>query len=291
MTERTSESGVFEHQADFAGLRVVSFESRRATDLVRLVERYGGVCSSAPSMREVPLEAPDELRELVDRLREGRVDWMLFLTGVGARALARSVAPFCPQEELVALLAATAVMVRGPKPTSVMKEWKVPVALAAPEPNTWREVLSALDGVPGGLTGKRVAVQEYGVPNPRLYEGLRARGAEVLSVPVYRWAPPEDMGPLHAAISAIARREIDVVLFTSASQVSSVLSAARAGGSEEALAMGLKSVVLASIGPVCSEALREHGLEPDLEPTHPKMGHLIKETAQRASAILRSKAP
>ena len=127
---------------------MASFESRRATDIVRLVERYGGACLSAPSMREVPLEAPTETRELVERLRQGRVDLMLFLTGVGARALAKAVAPYCPHEELVRLLTDTAVMVRGPKPTAVMKEWHVPIALVAPEPNTWREVLAALDGAP-----------------------------------------------------------------------------------------------------------------------------------------------
>jgi uroporphyrinogen-III synthase len=171
-----------------------------------------------------------------------------------------------------------------------MKEWKVPVALAAPEPHTWREVLAALDAVPGALTGKRIALQEYGVASPRLSEGLRARGADIFSVPVYRWAPPEDMGPLHAAIAAIAKREVQVVLFTSASQLSSVFAAARAQGTEEPLVAGLESAVLASIGPVCSEALREHGLEPDVEPTHPKMGHLVKETAQAASAILREKS-
>jgi uroporphyrinogen-III synthase len=290
MTGRITESGVFEHHADFGGMRVVSFESRRAAEIVRLVERYGGACLSAPSMREVALEAPAEARELVERLRHGQVDVMLFLTGVGARALARTVAPFCPHEELVALLAATAVMVRGPKPTAVMKEWKVPIALAAPEPNTWREVLATLDAVPGGLMGKRVTVQEYGVASPRLSEGLRARGADVFSVPVYRWAPPEDMEPLHAAIAAISKRDVQVVLFTSASQLSGVFAAARAQGTEKALVDGLERAVIASIGPVCSEALREHGLEPDVEPSHPKMGHLIKETAQAASAILRGKS-
>lgn len=291
MTERVTDDSVLAHHAHFGSLRVVSFESRRATDIVRLVERYGGACLSAPSMREVPLEAPPETRELVERLRHGRVDLMLFLTGVGARALAKAVAPYCPHEEFVGLLTATGVMVRGPKPTVVMKEWNVPIALIAPEPNTWREVLAALDGAPGDLRGKRIAVQEYGIPNPKLYEGLRARGAEVFTVPVYRWAPPENMGPLHIAIAAISRREIQVALFTSANQVYSVFAAARAEGSEEPFAKGLKRAVLASIGPVCSEALREHGLKPDIEPTHTKMGHLIKEAAERASAILRSKAP
>lgn len=220
--------------------------------------------------------------------------WLASRTGVqrtscGTRALAKAVAPYCPHEELVGLLRATAVMVRGPKPTAVLKEWHVPITLVAPEPNTWREILAALDGAPGDLRGKRIAVQEYGIPNPRLNEGLRTRGAEVFTVPVYRWAAPEDMGPLHVAISAISRRELQVALFTSANQVYSVFAAARAEGSEEPFLKGLKSTVLASIGPVCSEALRAHGLEPDLEPRHPKMGHLVKEAAERASAILRGK--
>src|SRR6202035_2860637 len=106
------------------------------------------------------------------------------------------------------------VVARGPKPVAVLREWNVPVTVAVPEPNTWREMLAAIKDRPE----KRIAVQEYGRPSPELIEGLRKRGANVTSVPVYRWALPEDCGPLRQAVSRLAAGEFDVVMFTTSVQ-------------------------------------------------------------------------
>jgi len=165
------------------------------------------------------------------------------------------------------------------------------VAVAAPEPNTWREVLRALDenaaAVP--LKGRRVAVQEYGVTNSDLLDGLRKRGALVTSVPVYEWALPEDTGPLRAAIVALARNEIDVVLFTTATQADHLLQIAAEMKREDSVRLALSRIVVASIGPTTSERLREHGIEPDMEPSHPRMGFLVSEAAERSAGILQKK--
>lgn len=236
-------------------------------------------------MREVPLAASPEALELVARLRAGTIDLVVLLTGVGTRALATVVEPVAPREELVALLSRVAVIPRGPKPVAVLKEWKVPIAATVPEPNTWRELLATIDERIGDLRGKTVAVQEYGVPNARLYGGLSERGASVLAVPVYRWAAPEDPGPLRAALDALVRGELDVALFTSANQVYSVLGVANERGIAEAVRESLGRMVVASVGPVCSEALAAHGIAVDVEPSHPKMGHLVQETAERAGEI------
>ena len=174
---------------------------------------------------------------------------------------------------------------------TVLKEWNVPIALTAPEPNTWRELLRALDenaaAVP--LNGRRVAVQEYGVSNSELIAGLAARGAQVTSVPVYEWALPEDTGPLRFAISAIARDEIDVILFTTGTQADHLLQIAAEMKEQDALRRALLRMVVASIGPTTSETLREHGIAPDLEPAHPKMGYLVSGAAQRSAEILQKK--
>jgi uroporphyrinogen-III synthase len=173
----------------------------------------------------------------------------------------------------------------------VLREWNVPVAVVAPEPNTWREVLRALDenaaAVP--LKGRRVAVQEYGVTNSDLLDGLRKRGALVTSVPVYEWALPEDTGPLRAAIVALARNEIDVVLFTTATQADHLLQIAAEMKREDSVRLALSRIVVASIGPTTSERLREHGIEPDMEPSHPRMGFLVSEAAERSAGILQKK--
>src|SRR5262249_8236898 len=146
---------------------------------------------------------------------------VIFLTGVGTRHLAQAIEAVCPRDQLVTALSKIKVVARGPKPVAVLREFGVPVSLAVPEPNTWREVLEALDGnsVQVPLRGKRVAVQEYGVPTPDLYAGLKLRGADVFPVHVYKWEPPEDTGPLQNAITALSRGEIDVAMFTSSVQI------------------------------------------------------------------------
>ena len=222
---------------------------------------------------------------------EGGFDAVIFLTGVGTRALSRVVETIYPHEQFVAALRKIHVIARGPKPVAVLREWEVPIALIAPEPNTWRELLRALDEsaatVP--LKGRSVAVQEYGVSNPDLLAGLAERGAQVTSVPVYEWGLPEDVGPLRAAVAAIAREEIDVILFTTAMQVNHLLQIAAEMKQEDAVRRALSRILIASIGPTTSERLREYGIAPDMEPTHPKMGYLVSETAQRSAEILRRK--
>jgi uroporphyrinogen-III synthase len=275
----------------FAGLRVLSLESRRAREIAQLIESNGGRPVVAPSTREVP-EGPNpgEL-EFASRLLSGQLDIVIFLTGVGARQLAKAVESVCPRDQLVRALSRTQVVARGPKPVAVLREFGVPIALSVPEPNTWQEILRAFDENRGqiALEGRRVAVQEYGVPIPELYDGLRQRGAEVFAVHVYKWAPPEDTEPLRQAIVALSRDQFDVALFTSSVQITHLFQCAEEMQLGSQLIQGLNHTVVASIGPVTSEALRRHGIAPDLEPSHPKMGLLVKETAERSAQLLRLK--
>ena len=193
------ESGVT--KKDFAGLRVLSLESRRGPEMAKLIASYGGEAIVAPSMREVPLESNMEALAFARKLFAGGFDLVIFLTGVGTRALARVVETIYPLEKYLAELRKVAVVARGPKPVAVLREWNVPIAVAAPEPNTWREVLRALDenAATLPLKGRRVAVQEYGVANADLLAGLAGRGARTTSVPVYEWALPEDTSPLRSS--------------------------------------------------------------------------------------------
>jgi uroporphyrinogen-III synthase len=276
---------------NFAGLRVVSLESRRGPEMAKLIASYGGEAIVAPSMREIPLETNTEALAFGRKLLAGEFDMVIFLTGVGTRALGRVVETLYPLDQYLAELRKIAVIARGPKPVAVLKEWNVPIALTAPEPNTWRELLRALDenaaSIP--LKGRRVAVQEYGVSNTELIAGLAARGARITAVPVYEWALPEDTGPLRSAISAIGRDEVDVILFTTATQADHLLQIAAEMKQEEELRRAFQHMLLASIGPTTSERLREYGIVPDMEPAHPKMGFLVNEAAQRSAEILRRK--
>jgi uroporphyrinogen-III synthase len=269
----------------FDGLRVLSLESRRCAEIEKLIRARGGDPFVAPSMREIPLQDNPQAFEFAARLFRGEFDMIVFLTGVGARLLNQAIETRYPPGAFVEALRKIPVVVRGSKPMAVMREWGVAVAVAVPEPNTWREILAALEG----RTEKRIVVQEYGRPVPELIEGLRARGAEVTTVPVYRWGLPTDTGPLREAVRRLAAGDFDVAMFTTSVQVPHLLRIAAEEGVEEPVREALGRLVLASVGPSTTETLREHGLTPDLEPSHPKMGFLVSETAQRAREILQSK--
>lgn len=259
--------------------------------MAALVTTYGGRPIVAPALREVPLESNPQALAFADALIRGEFAIVILLTGVGTRALLEVVQGAGKRDAFVAALATTRTVARGPKPLAVLRELGVPAWVAAPEPNTWRELVAALDArsaeVP--LQGLRVAVQEYGVSNPDLLEALRERGADAVRVPVYRWALPEDLEPLRNGIRALANREIDVAMFTSATQVANLMQVAGSMQLQDAVLGGLGRAGVASIGPTTSEELRRQGVAVDMEPSHPKMGLLVREAAERAAGILERK--
>jgi uroporphyrinogen-III synthase len=269
----------------FDGLRVLSLESRRASEIERLIRSQRGDPFVAPSMRELPIEDNPAAFAFAEHLFHGDFDMMILLTGVGTRLLARVIATRWPPESFAEALRHLTVVARGPKPMAVLREWSVPVSIAVPEPNTWREILTAIADRPE----RRIAVQEYGRPSPELIDGLQRRGADVTVVPVYQWDLPEDCGPLREAVRRLAAGEFDVALFTTSIQVPHMLRIAAEAGVEEAARQALGRMVIASVGPTTSETLAEFGIQADLEPSHPKMGFLVNETAAKAAGILASK--
>jgi uroporphyrinogen-III synthase len=270
------------------GLTVAAFESRRAAEMAELIRRHGGTPLVAPSMREVPLGENTAAFEFVDALGRGALDLVILLTGVGTRTLAAAVADRCPRARFAELLGRTTIVARGPKPVAALREMGLAPTIAVPEPNTWRDILVTLDAE-APVNGRRVAVQEYGETNPELLDGLAARGATVSRVPVYQWAFPEDRGPLRDAVQRFAAGAIDVALFTSKTQVTHLMQVAAELGTAEQLRRAAQRIVVASIGPICSETLRAHGLPVDLEPEHPKMGQLVSAVARRAPDLLQRK--
>jgi uroporphyrinogen-III synthase len=269
----------------FDGLRVVSFESRRANEMAELIRRQGGVPFVAPSMREAPIENNTEAFHFAERLFRGEFDLMIFLTGVGTRALNKVLASRYPEEYFAEALRKITVAARGPKPLAALREMQVPVAVTAPEPNTWRELLVSLEG----RTEKRIGVQEYGKSNPELLDALRSKGAEVTAVRVYQWDLPEDLAPLREAVHRIAQGEADVAMFTTSIQIPHLFQIAAAERLAEPMQQALRRMAIASIGPTTTETLEEFGLQTDISPSHPKMGFLVKETAEQAASVLERK--
>lgn len=324
---------------DFNGLRVLSLESRHADEMARLIERWGGVATVAPAMREVVLPRNPHLLQFEQALREHALDITIWTTGVGTRMMIDQIAPRFELQELTQAINRTIVVARGPKPLGALREIGVATSVVVPHPNTWREVLSVFErrrnarqspplvngqngdaphrdaahqaaahqaaprlngevvnGEPVAfektlvaVAGKRLALQEYGVPNRALARELTSRGAQVMRVPVYRWSLPEDVAPLLRAMEGVLEGRFDVVLWTTGTQVWHVFKLAYKKGMEDELRLAFRRLVIASVGPSTTEALREFELDADVQPEHAKMGLLVKEAATRSNALLQLK--
>lgn len=276
------------NQSGFNGLRVAAFESRMAEEMSRLISRYGGQPSVVPALREIPLQHNPEALAFGEQLLAGACDMLILLTGAGAGTLFEVLQTRYPRDRILAACARLSLVARGPKPVAALKVLGLTPTITVPEPNTWRDLLHALDA-DRPLRGLRIAVQEYGVPNGALLRGLRERGAEVTCVPVYCWALPEDVGPLREILTRIQAGEVDVLLITNAAQVEHVMHLLTQEGHAQPFRQALARTLVASIGPTASERLRVHGWPVDVEPSHPKMGILVKETSEQAGAILARK--
>jgi uroporphyrinogen-III synthase len=285
MSKKYEENGP---NSQLTPLRVCSFESRRADQMRSLIERHGGLATVVPSMREVPLAENESAFQFAGKLLVSGVDVVVFMTGVGARALLEAVVTRFDRQEFLSGLNRCCTLVRGPKPAAVLREWQVHIDYRAPEPNTWRELLAVVDRELS-ISGKTVAVQEYGEPSDDFYRDLRQRGAEVLPVPVYKWGFPEETQPLIDAVRQTIAGAFDVLLFTSAQQLRNVLQAAQGEQLRDDWIAAAKTCVIASIGPTCSETLRAAGLPVDIEASPPKMGQLVKSVFQQTTPILRRK--
>ena len=274
----------------FAGLRVAAFESRRASEMTSLIERFGGVASVSPSMREVAIAENREAIDFAHRVMTGGIDIIVFMTGVGIRHLMAEVERHVDRQRLLAAISDITTIVRGPKPVAALKELGLQPTYRAPAPNTWREVLSTIDqNINVGQ--QTVGLQEYGQPNASLVAGLEARGARVHCLKVYRWDLPLDLGPLESNVRAMAAGDIDVAMFTSSHQVVNMLRVAEELQLTAQLRQGISRTIIASIGPTTTETLHELDFRVDVEPQHSKMGQLVAAAADRVGELARGNGP
>ena len=269
----------------FNGMTVAAFESRMATEISRLIERYGGRPLVAPALREIPLEDNPAAHEFGVRLMAGRVDLLILLTGIGTTMLFDLLKTRYAWSSTLAALQQTAIVARGPKPVAALKAVGLQATVTVPEQDTWVDLVSALDNY-RPVKGLRVAVQEYGVSNPDLVNALEQRGAEVFLVPIYKWALPEDLAPIRHALDEIIAGRVNVILITNAAQVDHVMRVLEQDGKLHLFREALRKIVVASIGPTASERLRHYDWPVDFEPSHPRMGILVKEVSEQASSIL-----
>lgn len=273
---------------NFNGLKVTSFESRRAAEIEKLIIYHGGVPRIAPSMREIPLSQSSQAVKFAKDLIAGKFDMVILMTGVGTRALVKAVSEKYPEKDFINSLRKTTIVARGPKPVAALREMKLKPKITVPEPNTWRDILTTLENE-SKLKNYKIAVQEYGISNEEFIKELNKKGAKVTSVPIYKWALPEDTEPLEGAIKSISSSNEDIALFTSSQQIYHLFDVAKKMGSVKKLKDGLKNTLIGSIGPTTSETLYRFGIYPDYEPDSPKMGNLIREVARISNILVNKK--
>ncbi|HEX6771602.1 MAG TPA: uroporphyrinogen-III synthase, partial [Acidobacteriaceae bacterium] len=274
----------------FNGLRVLSLENRRATEIAKLIRTYGGEPTVACAMREVPLESNHEAFEFAGRLLRGDFDLVIFTTGIGVRRLMDIIETRYDRARIIDALRRAKLATRGPKASAAVRELGLPVAVTAPEPCTWRETIEALDNAFGpSLEGLRAAVQEYGAVNVQLLDALSEHHVQWMRVPVYQWALPDDLEPLQSAIRSVIAGEIDIIVFLTAVQATHLFVVAGQMELTAALRAAMHQAVVLSIGPSTSAELSRHGIEADFVPSHPKMGFLMNEASECAARLLEEK--
>lgn len=256
------------------GKKIALLEARLGGELARLIERHGGLPFQFPALREETIDASAEVAALITELTGGRLPFIVFQTGVGVVALLNEAEKLGRREELLAALRNVTTICRGPKPTAVLARNGVKPVVNAREPFTTAELLEAMEDLE--LRDKRVAVLHYGERNEALTAALKERGARLEELCLYEWQLPEDTTPLVTLIAEAQRGAFDAVVFTSQIQARHLFQIAETLGQADGLREALNQrAATASIGPTCSATLRALGVEPRVEPEHPKMGPMV----------------
>jgi uroporphyrinogen-III synthase len=260
--------------SSLAGKRIAILEARMSSELANLIQRHGAQVLQAPALKEASLDAHVEVNELIERLQTQAMAYVVVQTGVGVTGLLNEAEKLQRKGELIALLQAATVIARGPKPLAVLSRNGIKAQVTTAEPHTTAELMAACNTL--DLAGQTVAVLHYGERNAQLAAALQTRGATLFELCLYEWQLPENLTPLKSLITATINGELDVVTFTSQIQARHLFQIADDLGHAEALRHALQTqTTVASIGPTCSDALRTFGIEPHIEPEHPKMGFLV----------------
>ena len=261
------------------GATVALFESRMATELASLVERHGGRAHAVPAVREVSLGA-EHSAHVVDALARQEFDVAVLLTGAGVVRLFEHAAESSRADAVADGLRHATIVCRGPKPAAALRTRGIVPTVLVASPHTADALLAAL--APIEVRDRRVLVTHAGQITAEPAATLTSRGAVVTELQTYRWELPEpDAERLRAFVDRLSEGAIDAVAFTTQVQVRNLFQIAEQMGAEARLREALRArVVVAAVGPTCADALRAYGVEPDVEPAHPKMGHMVVALAR-----------
>ncbi|MEV6736864.1 uroporphyrinogen-III synthase [Streptomyces sp. NPDC051104] len=267
------------------GFTVGVTAARRADELGALLQRRGASVLHAPALRIVPLADDGELLAATKELIDQAPDTAVATTAIGFRGWIEAADGWGLGEDLLARLRGVRLLARGPKVKGAIRaaglteEW-------SPSSESMAEVLDRL--LEEGVDGLRIAVQLHGEPLPGFVEALREGGAEVVGVPVYRWMPPEDLGPVDRLLDATVGRGMDALTFTSAPAAASLLSRAEERGLLPELLAALNHDVLpACVGPVTALPLQARGID-TVQPERFRLGPLVQLLCRELPARART---
>ena len=256
-----------------AGFAVGVTAARRADELGTMIERRGATVLHGPALRIVPLVDDTELLAATRKLIEQVPDITVATTGIGFRGWVQAATEWGIGDDLVGALGAGTLIARGPKARGAIRSTGLTDAWSPPSESS-AEVLEYLLGL--GVRGLRIAVQQHGEPLPDMVEALTVAGADVIEVPVYRWEPPADLGPLDRLTDATLAGELDVLAFTSAPAAAGLLARAAERGVRDELIVRLRGPVLAlCVGPVTAAPLEALDI-PTLQPQRSRLGAMVR---------------
>jgi uroporphyrinogen-III synthase len=256
-----------------AGFAVGVTAARRHEELATLLERRGARVVHAPAIRLIPLSDDAELLHATHECIEQPLDHVVVTTGIGFRAWLETADGWGLRDGLIERLALVDILARGPKARGAIRQAGLQERWS-PESESCAEVLKHL--LEKDLSGSRVAVQLYGEQLPEFTDALRAAGAEVIEIPVYRWSRTDDSTPLRRLVGQAVAGTVDAIAFTSSPAVAATLAVAAEDGLEEPLLDALRThVVAACVGPVTAQSLVERGV-PTVQPERARIGALVR---------------
>ncbi len=262
-----------------AGIRIALTGTRKAQETAEYVRRLGGIPIVAPALDTTPIDgtgdaAVDPVGALGDLIGSDAA-LVIFLTGVGARALLRLAESVGREAELRSTLERAKVVARGPKALGALKGAKVRVDWM-PNVATVEAILAGLDQFE--IAGRTVGIQWSGFVDDRMREELQRRSGRVVELDLYRHVAPANEAPVLALIDGIRGGVVDFLTFTSAIAVREFFALAERHGRDDELLAALQagSTIPVAVGPVTGGALADAGLSEYVVPAIHTTGGMFR---------------
>jgi len=253
-----------ESERVLAGKVVAVPEARQLDVLANLLERRGAAVLRCPLVGIV--DSPDEAGVVgwIERLVATPTDLVVFYTGEGVQRLVGFARRSGREQALLAALARTPKLTRGPKPKRALKALELEPEYSATEPTT-AGMIEAASGIATPL--RRIALQLYSQDQDRqLAHYFEQRGVAVDAVAPYAYASKADDERVAALIGELEAGRVDAIAFTSKAQVHRLFELAQKRELEAALRSGFERTKVAAIGPVVAAELTGARIRVDAMP-------------------------